>query len=169
MQVRLAQSLSISKFPVSRGNNKTSIANLFCFFYQQQIMSPVSNTVLSIERLCAIYQSIASDRVPSFKFCDGYKMATERRITHMRGSPGIIRLDVVKPDECVFPTTPSARSLQQIPSAMNLNLHTIASAAVRRIVTCLSDSDDHVRSPEIRLECGARVGEHVTTCATSVV
>jgi hypothetical protein len=73
----------------------------------------------------------------------------------MRGSSGVIRLDVVKPDERVFPTTPSARSLQQIPSAnLSLNLIIIASAAVRCVVT---DGDDHVRSPEIRLECGAGV------------
>jgi hypothetical protein len=73
----------------------------------------------------------------------------------MRGSPGIIRLYVVKSDERIFPTTPSsdsARNLQQIPGAPAPNIWDLSLTII-----ILSDGDHHVRSPEVRLEGGARV------------
>lgn len=62
----------------------------------------------------------------------------------MRRSPGIVRLDVVEPNECVIPAAPRARSLD---SGVRLVASTVHHA----------DGDEYVRRPEIRLERRARV------------
>ena len=56
MQVRLAQSLSISKFPVNRGNNKTCIANLLFFLFLLSATHHVTSIIVD-RRICAMYQS----------------------------------------------------------------------------------------------------------------
>jgi hypothetical protein len=100
MQVRLAEGHSIPELPMSRGDQKTCIAYLS--------FVPSAPAAADI-----IVRASAPPHAPPSR--TGGRRHGARKFdnttTHMRRSPGVVRLDIVKPDERVFPTAPTARGL----------------------------------------------------------